>query len=178
MDGKRNPENFLTYSNQKSNLSKVKSETALIKLPCGRKVIIDSTDHDWISKFVWHFSNGYAIANGKMTNGVREKRIKMHRMILGCRDGEIADHINGNTLDNRRENLRICDHTGNSRNGKRTGNKYGYPGVMKDTHNFYAQIRAPKRINIGPFKTAKEAGDAYLEASKKYHGEFSVSNRT
>lgn len=105
----------------------------------------------------------------------------LHRVILNARGGMDVDHINGNPLDNRRENLRICTHSQNliNRGANRT-NKTGYKGVSyhKRDRMYQAQIIVMyKRIHGGFFKTAKEAAVKYNELAKKYHGEFAYQNK-
>ncbi|WP_409242962.1 HNH endonuclease, partial [Enterobacter hormaechei] len=86
------------------------------------------------------------------------------------------DHINGNPSDNRLENLRLVTHQQNMCNRKkRNDNSSGYPGVCfhKTNNKWHASIRVKgKRIHLGYFKTAKEAYDKYVEASKKYHSQY------
>jgi len=105
----------------------------------------------------------------------------LHRIILKAKDGQFVDHINCNSLDNRKENLRFCDISENARNrGKQTNNKSGYKGVYKSmsirqkTPTWRSQIQFNnKLINIGCFKTKEEAYNAYCLKSKELHKEFS-----
>ncbi len=99
-------------------------------------------------------------------------------MIMGLEYGDtkIIDHININTLDNRKENLRICTKTGNNRNvTKRKCNKTGLKGVsvFKQNGKFRAYITVNnKQIHLGYYNDKEKAHLAYIEASKKYHGEY------
>lgn len=90
--------------------------------------------------------------------------------------GEKIDHINGNGLDNRRDNIRLATHTQNMRNTKlRKNNKTGYKGVMWNTRRrkFQTYITVnSKLIYLGQFDLAEEAHKAYCDAAVKYHGEF------
>ncbi len=104
----------------------------------------------------------------------------MHNLIINTPDGMEADHINGNTLDNRRSNLRICTRGQNQRN--RRGNLNGtskYKGVSFKNENkkWVAQIGFKKNMFIGYYKTEIEAALAYNEAAKKYHGKFARLNK-
>lgn len=109
-------------------------------------------------------------------NGVLGAKYHLHRYISNAPKHLAVDHINGNTLDNRRENLRCCTHAENMRNrGKSVNNKSGYRGVTFHNRDrkYQAQIKVDnKRLFLGYFETAEEAHFAYSEASKKYHGEF------
>jgi hypothetical protein len=85
------------------------------------------------------------------------------------------DHINGDALDNRWENLRECEDYQNKQNLRiRADSSVGVQGVYyygKGRKNPYdARIRfRGKRYHLGMFRTAEEAGKAYLEAKKKLH---------
>ena len=88
----------------------------------------------------------------------------------------VVDHINGNGLDNRRSNLRVCTRSENGMNrGKNKNNKSGYKGVA--WHEKAKLWRATlglkgKIIHLGDFADKSEAYRAYVEACKKYHKEF------
>jgi hypothetical protein len=86
------------------------------------------------------------------------------------------DHINGNTLDNRKANLRICTRAENNCNIKRRkNNTSGYKGVSFDKRKkkWSAYIsKNYKHYFLGYFVTPEEAYIAYCKASKKYHGEY------
>lgn len=101
------------------------------------------------------------------------KLIEMHRFIVKAKKGEIVDHINGNTLDNRRKNLRVVTNSENIRKGKiRTNNRSGITGVSfdKERKRWLAEIKIMyKHIHLGRFKTKKEAIKARKEAEKKYY---------
>jgi len=92
--------------------------------------------------------------------------------------GMSVDHINGNKLDNRKENLRVCTHAENSRNSlrPRSNNKSGLRGVSwsKPLKKWIAQITFEgEKMKIGYFSDKTSAHLAYQEASKKYFGKFS-----
>lgn len=97
---------------------------------------------------------------------------------------EIIDHINGDGLDNRKQNLRICTKSENACNrGIDRDNTSGYKGVCyisnktKRVKRWIAQIAINKKhICIGYFHTKEEAAIAYNEAATKYHGEFAKLN--
>lgn len=152
-----------------------------IMLTQGKSTIVDDADYELLSRIKWHAhrkpkeKNFYAISSDGR---------KMHRFILKANSHQIVDHINGDSLDNRRENLRLCERYQNCRNStKRVGNKSGYKGVFfrKDNGKFRAQIGvrengSPRYINLGHFNSAEEAASAYDAAAKQYHGEFARLN--
>lgn len=88
--------------------------TRLIPLTQGAATIVNEEDHDrLISMGKWHLSStGYAVRRaGRMT-------VRMHRVVNNTPDGLVTDHLNNNTLDNRKSNLRSATHTENSQNRK------------------------------------------------------------
>lgn len=92
----------------------------------GHKFVVDEEDFEKLNCFKWHIlqgKDGHLYAN----NG---KVGLMHRFITSTKKGMVVDHINGNGLDNRKENLRVCTVTQNQGNSKiRKDNKSGYKGV-------------------------------------------------
>ena len=120
-----------------------------------------------------------------------DHRKSMHRIIMDPPKGLYVDHINGNTLDNRKENLRICTHSQNCQNKKlnRTSAS-GYKGVHKvKSRNlkkpFQAYIRVPDwrkkgleggPIRLGYYATAEEAARVRDKKAKELHGEFAYLN--
>lgn len=104
----------------------------------------------------------------------------LHVFIMNPPEGFVVDHINGNTLDNRLCNLRICTKIENSRNRKpNIIKKLKAKGVDMDkrTGKFRARIRVNyKHIYLGTFQKEEDAAKAYNEAAIKYHGTFSKTN--
>lgn len=108
---------------------------------------------------------------------INKRQFFLHKLIMKAPKGMVVDHINGDTLDNRRENLRICSQLENSWNRKTNSNNiFGLKGVNyhKKSGKYRARISvANKRISLGLFKTPEDAFEAYKIASKIYHKEFS-----
>lgn len=107
----------------------------------------------------------------------------MHRLIMGAPTKLQVDHVNRNTLDNRRENLRLCSASQNGYNRAKLGNcGTGYKGVcftprLNATNPFMAYINVQgKRVHLGYFRTCGEAAVQYNQAAKQFHGEFAVLN--
>jgi len=150
----------------------------------GYRVLIDEEDYEKVMKYKWYinkckierYSLYYFYANTYI-NGKR-KDIRLHRYLMDCvpNDGKIVDHKDGNTLDCRKSNLRICSLTENNRNRRISrNNTSGFKGVsyFKRDDNYMAQITVDKKkLYLGSFPTAELAGDAYKEASIKYHKEY------
>jgi hypothetical protein len=143
------------------------------------EVIISACDAEKIYAHSWHKS-GHPKRGGPYfsytTPRPAHKQITLHHFIVDCPPGMCVDHINGNTLDNRRSNLRICAQEENNRNRcKNSNSTSGYKGVFWDNHYkkwaSYIQVNN-KRIYLGRFNDPKKAYVAYVAASKKHHGEF------
>lgn len=158
-----------------TNKFEIEGDILKITTASGVLILADAADYDLLSKYSWCISKtGYAVAN------INCKVVKMHRYILGLSEPtEIIDHINGNTLDNRKANLRRCTNTENSRNCKLSkNNTSGASGVnlIKSSGRYRARIMVNrKEIRLGHFKTFEEAKKARREAEKKYFGEFAPS---
>jgi hypothetical protein len=115
-------------------------------------------------------------------NGKR-KSIQLHRFIMDAPKGKVVDHINGDGRDNRKENLRICTFSENSRNRHHTPKgKFPYYGVTSATRKHTKRFKVQIRLNvIGPasqryYYTAEEAAMEYDKLAKEYHGEFATLN--
>lgn len=83
-----------------------------------RTVLIDKADMPVFNSRRWYISDtGYVVWRG--VEGGKKRTIRLHRLIIGSKDGEIVDHINRNKLDNRRHNLRVVSAGENIRNSDR-----------------------------------------------------------
>jgi hypothetical protein len=95
---------------------------------------------------------------------------------------KIIDHINGDTKDNRIENLRECSCAQNQYNSPRKlNNKSGYKGVVEHKNcsvkKWQAKIVVNKKVvSLGYYASAEEAGEVYVKAAKAYAGNFAHPN--
>lgn len=144
-----------------------------ITLTQGKVALVDDDDYERISKYNWSFSNGYARRNQYVPI---QKTILLHRFIMGEPIGYEVDHINGDGLDNRKENLRVCTHKENTRNRKiQKNNTSGFTGVVwdKPRNKWRAHIKyLGKLIFIGHFIDKNEASTAYEKRAKELFGDF------
>ncbi len=140
----------------------------IIPLTRGKYAIVDREDYQWASQRKWCCgSNGYPRA---------DRNMYLHKLITGTEGSNEIDHANGNKLDNRRNNLRRCNHSQNMWNTKVTReNKLGVKGIWwnPEQSRFHSQLRVNgKRIWVGYFLTLEEAKKAYAEAVRRLRGEF------
>jgi hypothetical protein len=146
----------------------------------GQTVKYDVEDSDIISVFPWRI--GKSKRGRYLYYSVWHKlgviRYLYHRMVIDIKDGYVVDHINGDTLDNRKENLRVCTIAQNAWNRKHyDNNTTGYKGVSvkngKHGIRYQSHIRyCGHLIHIGTYSTAELASAAYVEYSKRIYGEF------
>lgn len=153
-----------------------------ITLTKGFKAFVDDADFEMLSGFKWYAlkkgHNIYALSWCKGTGAT----IRMHRLLLNAKKGEIVDHINGNGLDNRRENLRIVSASINTLNSKHYAtNTSGYRGVRKTKKWVarFAQRVAGKYVyhHLGTFDTPEEAHEAYQREVFKRCGVYAGRNQ-
>ena len=130
---------------------------------------IDTEDIDMVKDYKWKLSvQGYA-ASG-------ENSILMHRLIMNCPKDMVVDHIDHDTLNNRKANMRVCTRSNNGSNQVvQKNNKTGVTGVHWDNKRelWIAQIMLDyKHIPLGSFVEFEDAVAARKSAEDKYFGEF------
>lgn len=135
--------------------------------------LVDDEDYEELNKHQW----SAGIHRGVMyaRRGV-EPLVYMHRQIMATPEGMYTDHIDGNTLNNQKTNLRVCTNAQNLWNrGKTKNNTTGYRGVSfhKPTGKYRARLTFwGREIYLGLFKNIKVAVDTHAKAMKDYYGEF------
>lgn len=139
-------------------------------------VIIDSNDYELIKDYKWYNGCGYAVAYCDK----QKKQIKMHRLINNTPRGYDTDHINRNTLDNRRVNLRAVTRSVNCQNvPARLNSSSKYKGVYwKNTHLCYgARITKNKKTYfLGHFSCPIEAAKEYDRQAIILYGDNAATN--
>lgn len=150
-----------------------------ILLTRGKVALVDDSDFESLSEFKWMAGGNWAAnkiyACRSITVAGKRKTIRMAREILNAPEHMVVDHINGDTLDNRRENLRICTRRENRWNRLNSASETKYFGVTynKDRNKFYASIgHAGKQHFIGEFENPVEAAIAYDACAFRLRGEF------
>lgn len=157
-----------------------------VELSQGMVALVDLNDYKYLNSFSWcaaNTRNDRFVAMRTDRSGEKQRSILMHRAIIGeekISKGEVIDHVNGNPLDNRRENLRICKIGLNMKNCKKyKNNKTGFMGVYyyKRLGKWTASIQSDgKRHHLGTFDNPEDAAIAYDERAIKLHGEFATLN--
>jgi hypothetical protein len=138
----------------------------------------DTFERMKLGRFTWrpqiHKRSGKVYAQAKTIS------VSLHRAITLARPGQVVDHINGDPLDNRDSNLRICTLGQNRANShKDRDNTSGYKGVTwsATSHKWMAQIWAGgRRYYLGLFEHKKRAALAHDRAAIALHGEFAGLN--
>jgi len=159
----------------------------LIPLTKGQVAIVDDEDYKRLSRFKWcahlnrltntYIGQRYSHSINKAKYQDRPINITMQEEVIGKVFGQQIDHINGNTLDNRRENLRHCTHQQNCCNRRKRPSQSKYKGVWRNGTNWAARICLNGiRKYLGTYKYEEEAARVYDQAAKQYHGAFARLN--
>lgn len=156
----------------------------LIPLSQGQFAKVSPEDYEWLNQWKWNArwaqntKSFYALRHLSSKEHRGRPSVYMHRLILGLErfDKRHGDHINLDTLDNRRSNLRIATPMQNHCNqGVRKDSRSGYKGVgwHKTNKKWQARIKINGvRKRLGWFDTPEDAHKAYCDAATELHGEF------
>ena len=145
----------------------------------GRTALIDEADYESIQHWKWSSCrkrHTFAVYRAVLEQG-KSRRIYLSRFIMQAPSGLFVDHENGDGLDNRRDNLRLCTHTENNRHRCRpqSTNTSGHRGVFweRGAKKWRAQLSVNNRnVHLGMFLTVEDAGNAYRQAAVSRYGEF------
>lgn len=151
----------------------------VVPLTQGKFALVDGDDYELVTRFKWKYSNrGYAAMN-YLEKG-KYRTVLMHRLIMGEPKGYFVDHIDGNPLNNQKENLRISTNKQNSFNqGRGKLNKSGFKGVYwkKGNNKWAASIKTEgKSRHLGYFNTPEEAARIYNFWAADLFGEYARLN--
>ncbi len=153
-----------------------------IKLTQGKFALVDDEDYEYVNQFSWCLrkTKSYMYAYGGLKIDGEFKTVQMHRLIMNPPKGMLVDHKNGDGLDNRRNNLRICTRSQNCVNRVRTkGSKSKYLGVgwCNYRNKWLVKITVKgKQRCIGKFGSELEAAIIANISMRKYYGEFANPN--
>jgi hypothetical protein len=151
----------------------------------GYDVLIDDEDYERVIGYNWQIFRGdgsrgekyiYFIYHGVCRKGKKRDTSRLHRLIVNAPQGSIVDHIDGNTLNNHKFNLRICDSKGSARNrGLFKNNTSGYRGIFirKGINKFRSKISINGiTYNLGDYATAEAAAYVHEAVAKLAFGQF------
>lgn len=153
---------FGIYTYAKYPQIEIKEDHAIINTVSGHKFIIDIEFVEKAKQKIWsHIDDGrghiYCSSRGTL----------LHRLILDCPDHLVVDHINGNTLDNRINNIRIVTPTINNFNRTVENNRLGVEYIHGREKPYRGRITIDGKIKyLGSFKTLEEARETYQKAAK------------
>lgn len=149
----------------------------------GKFALVDDDDYPIVSPFKWYVAVISGLSRCMTCVKIDDEWVylSMSRLIMSAKKGEVVDHENHDTLDNRKQNLRTCTNQQNNMNCKKRIKKTSskYKGVCWDKKNnkWSANISFnSKKTTIGRFHEEKAAAQAYDIMARKLHGEFAYYN--
>lgn len=146
----------------------------IAKIPLGFKTgkfaIVDKEDA-WVDKYNWSCNkDGYVVSR------VEKKMVRLHRYLLQTPRSKFTDHKDGNPLNNRRSNIRICTPAQNNYNAKlASSNTTGYKGVSFRPDKKRYIVRVGKTY-LGLFESITDAAKAYNKQALIQYGEYARLN--
>lgn len=153
-------------------------DVRFIPLTQGKFAIVDADDYEWLAKYKWNCQNNKGGFYAFRSEG--HKMIAMHREIIRAPEGLLVDHIDGNGLNNRKSNLRLCTHSQNTYNRRPNRNcSSRYKGISfhKMSKKWEVAICCKgKREHLGRFDDEVKAALAYDRKAKQLFGEFAYLN--
>lgn len=146
-----------------------------ISLTKGQFALVDWDDATFLENSFWNATWNPCIKSFYAVRSRKNQESSMARFLLKAGCQEQVDHINRNTLDNRRlGNLRLVSRSQNCMN-RTVQNKTGFPGVIQREYGYLARINIEgKQLYLGTFPSAEEAFASYKAAHLKYYKEFSI----
>lgn len=150
-----------------------------IDLGNGDVGLIDLADVDLASHYEWYASRATGIRYVVANDPINRRQISMHRYLMQPCAGESVDHINGNGLDNRRSNLRICSHKENTRNRrKHAPSASRFKGLFRRKGGRWGVCIKQNglRLHLGTFDDEERAARQYDRAARVLFGRFAKTN--
>lgn len=145
----------------------------------GHTVIFDECDRDLVTNHKWYprykKSGNVYMSRTIWVGKNKYKSFILHREIMGAQKGQIVDHKNGNTLDNRRSNLRFCTVSQNAQNSFVKPGKSGINGIMINRRGKFEIRIHVNKVNrcFGTYLSLDSAIPALEYYLYKHHGAFS-----
>lgn len=150
-----------------------------LPLSDGNVTLVDDADFVFLSQWTWSAiktpRGKLYVRRNRLVDG-KYKNLLLHRVLMTAPDHLQVDHINGNSLDNRKGNLRLCTAGQNSANIRKLGAN-PYRGVHKQGQGWIAVSSClGKKQRRGPFLTPEEAARAYDALVLAFYGNFAMLN--
>lgn len=145
-----------------------------VPLGNGQFAIVDDEDFDLVSRYKWHF-----LPSPNSKDGYAVTKMRMHRLIINAPPNMFVDHINGDPLDNRRCNLRLCTNAQNQQNTASRGGSSRHKGVSfnkKSGKWLAAFLFEGRRYYCGLWKDEDEAARAVDKKRGEVCGTFASKN--
>lgn len=153
------------------------------QVPCtkGYTILVDECDYGKVSQYKWyaHHSSKGTYRPARRESHPPRKVVFLSQEIIDAPKGMHRDHINGDPFDNRRENLRVCEHNQNMKNRKKHGKTTQNPhkGVFASGKKWRVFITSDGVGYVcGSFQSAEQAASAYDAAAIYLHGEYGRLN--
>jgi len=144
----------------------------------GGAVTVDEADAALVLSYQWHLHKAsYCVyARGYPKGNRKAGLVYMHRLLTGAPKGKDVDHRDGDGLNNRRSNIRVCSRSQNNANRKRPhGTSSRFKGVYRDAKNHCWRVELTcdgKKHRLGRFADEKEAAKAYLDKALELFGPY------
>lgn len=159
------------------------TQTLTIPLTQGKTALVDAKDYDRLARYKWHATE----CKPGLWYAARQSRgryVYMHHEVVGAILGKsydgIVDHISGDGLDNRRQNLRPATPLENRMNArKRSDSRWPYKGIRwrADCGRWQARITLRGRErSLGLYDRPEDAARAYDTAAIELFGKFAKLN--
>lgn len=151
-------------------------KTCFIPLSHGKWAQVSLEDSARVAEFKWTYGEHNGAGYAYKTGGLR-----LHRFLCGAKPGEEVDHVNGDPLDNRRENLRLCSREENSRNTRKwkseTHSRFKGVSRISGSKKWRAYISSGrKQLSLGSFDSEEAAAKAYDHKARELFGKFARPN--
>lgn len=150
-----------------------------LRLRSGHTVVVDEQDRPLVESRKWRVADANSSGIAYAYSGTDA----LHRLIMQPGKGDVVDHVNGNGLDNRRANLRVCAHRENIRNARllvsaKKRSRFKGVSLHTETGNWQAVIHQNgERLHLGTFGEEEKAARVYDAAAKVFFGRFARTNK-
>ena len=155
----------------------IRNNIRRIALSQGQCAVVDADIFDFLNQWHWHAvwkhktRSFVAVRNSE---GKGRVTVYMARVIMNAPDGTIVDHARHDTLDNRRQFLRVVNNEQNTRNSRKhvaTSSRFKGVSRHRDRWEVYIRING-KKTYLGSSDSEEKAAEMYREAARKHYGEF------